>query len=86
MKAMRGPKGGFTLGKKSDKISCLDVYEAIEGPFISSHCLLGKDECERNKCIFGGLLNKVDNQVYHYLFGTKLSDTTGVYTCGKTEN
>lgn len=85
VRSLRGPKGGFMLGRKSDKISFLDVYEAIEGPFIPSHCLLGTPSCGGNACIFGELLNRVDKQVHEYLSGTKLSDTNGVYSRGETE-
>jgi len=31
VKAVRGPKGGFSLAKSADEISLLEVYETIEG-------------------------------------------------------
>jgi len=79
VKSIRGPKGGFILGKKSDKISLLAIYEAIEGRLVLSHCLLGTRVCKKNKCIFGELLKKVDRQVYNYLSGTTISDTKLIY-------
>ncbi|MFC1694366.1 RrF2 family transcriptional regulator, partial [Candidatus Latescibacterota bacterium] len=49
VKSMRGPKGGFMLGKEGDKISFLDIYEAIEGRLVLTHCLLGTQVCRKNK-------------------------------------
>lgn len=74
VKSTRGPKGGFTMAKPADKILLLDVYESIEGPFTSRKCLLGTPVCGDNKCILGGLLEKIDTQLKEYLSGTKLSE------------
>ena len=35
LRSKRGPRGGFSLGKSTTKISMLDVIEAVEGPMIS---------------------------------------------------
>ena len=85
VKSMRGPKGGFMLGKPSDKIAFLNVYEAIEGPFVSTSCLLSTPICGGNVCIFGGLLKKVDRQVHDYLSGTRLADINSDYFSSDTE-
>jgi len=74
----RGPKGGFTLQKRADKVRLLDVYETIEGPLVPNHCLLGTPICD-GKCIFGDLLETVDRQIGDYLAGTNLSELTDVY-------
>lgn len=85
VKSIRGPKGGFMLGKPNEKISLLDVYEAIEGPLFSTHCLLDIKICGERKCIFGGLLKKVDMQAHDYLSSTSLADIKDVYACNDTE-
>ncbi len=74
VKSNRGAKGGFVLGKSSDEISLLDIYESIESPFVSKNCILDTQVCKGNKCIFGNLLTSVEKQVYDYLSGTILSD------------
>ena len=73
-KSMRGPKGGFVIGKPADQITLLDVYESIEGPIEPCECLFGTPVCDGIGCILGGLLGTVDRQVRGYLAGTKLSD------------
>lgn len=77
VKSARGPKGGFLLDRPADEITLLDVYEAIDGPLISTTCLLGTPLCGKNGCIFGGMLESVDDQVREYLAGTNLGDLAG---------
>ncbi len=48
VKSFRGAKGGFTLARKTEDISLLDVVEAIEGPVLINCCLDNKELCTRN--------------------------------------
>ena len=73
VKSIRGPKGGFILGKSSNNIMLLEIYEAIEGPLKTPSCLLDKPVCEGN-CILGELLSNVDLQVRRYMEGKSLSE------------
>ena len=76
----RGPKGGFVLNRESEKISLLEIYEAIEGPMPTMDCLYDTTICNRNGCIFGGLLSKVSQEVREYFANTnlrQLSETIG---------
>ncbi len=79
VKSVRGPKGGFMLGRTADSITLLDVYETIEGPFVPSNCLLRTSICSGEKCILGELLKTVNTLVRDYLAGTRLSELTDVY-------
>jgi len=79
VRSIRGPKGGFILGKASEEITLLDVYEAIEGPLVPSNCLLNTPVCSGERCILGGLLETVNEQVREYLAGTRLSELDNVY-------
>ncbi len=80
VKSNRGPKGGFMLGKTSDKISLLDLLEAIEGPYFAKHCIFDTPICGKNKCIFSDLLKSVERQFYDYLSETKLSDASNFFS------
>jgi Rrf2 family protein len=77
---VRGPKGGFMLAKVADEILLLDVYEAIEGSFITENCLLSSRICRGDKCILGGLLKSLNREVIEYLSNTRLSEIEHVYT------
>ena len=45
IKAKRGYRGGFALTKPAEKISVLQVVEAVEGRAWREGCLLGLSEC-----------------------------------------
>lgn len=74
--SIRGPKGGFNLGRSSDQITLLEIYEAIEGPLELSDCLLSKPICGggENCIIFNGLLDGINKQVKSYMGEKKLSE------------
>lgn len=78
VKSIRGPNGGFVLGKPPSEITLLNVYEAIDGPLVSTECLLGSQVCE-GKCILGSLLGPLDKQVRDHLAGAKLSELVTVH-------
>lgn len=82
-KSIRGPKGGFSLGKASDEISLLDVYEAIDGKFELGSCLFGDPIYSVDECILGGLVKSINEQVKGYLTETKLSHLSCWGKCRK---
>jgi len=82
VESLRGPKGGFVLGKPNDAISLLEVYESIEGPLKRAECLLASPVCQHGKCLLGNLLGDVPRQVHQHLSETRLSDLTETYAEG----
>ena len=44
----RGARGGVSLARTSDKISLLEVVEAIDGPILLNECVF-----DANACVFG---------------------------------
>ncbi len=79
VRSSRGPRGGFMLARPGDQITLLEVYEAIEGPLVSSKCLFDTPICTGKQCIFGDLLETTSNRYRAYLEGMKLSKLTEVY-------
>lgn len=73
----RGPKGGFGLARPADAITLLDVYEAVEGPRVVSACPLGRKTCTFAGCLFGGVLEAMEDRVFDYLASHRLSDLAG---------
>ncbi len=47
IKTIRGPKGGYTLGKDPSEISMFDIVSAFEGSFALVHCIDEPQSCER---------------------------------------
>lgn len=71
--SIKGYGGGFKLAKNPEEITFLEIYEAIDGRFNPSKCLLDKKECAQ-KCIMGDLLVSINKQVEEFFSNTKLSD------------
>jgi len=46
--SFRGVGGGFTLGRPTEKISLLEIIEAVEGPILLNRCLLAEGTCSRD--------------------------------------
>ncbi|OGL42423.1 MAG: hypothetical protein A2161_21090 [Candidatus Schekmanbacteria bacterium RBG_13_48_7] len=76
--AIRGPKGGFRLGRSTGEITLLDIYESIEGPMGEHDCLFTTPVCTGENCILGDLLSSVNTKVRKYFNETHLSDLNGV--------
>jgi len=74
LKSSRGPQGGFTLGRKSDAVTLLDVYEAIEGPLKNNACLMRRKTCNKKSCILGNSISSMWSIFRKHLDSTKISD------------
>jgi len=76
---VRGPLGGFRIGRKPEEITLQEIYESIEGPMVMPECLLsGKRHCN-GRCVLGDLLSRVDTMIHDYLGKTRLSDLADVF-------
>ncbi len=82
VKSIRGPKGGFRLGRPSKDISLLNVFESIEGPINFNPCLIGNPVCAGNGCIFGDVLELGNQMFRQYMSATKLSMLTSAFKKG----
>lgn len=83
VRSIRGPKGGFALVAKPGKLTLLEIYEVIEGPLTVGSCLFEMSACSRNKCVLGGLIEQVNNNVRNYLNQTRLSTVVESNTKGR---
>jgi Rrf2 family protein len=73
----RGPGGGFVLSRLAEKISLLEILEAMDGPMSDCKCLLGRKKCLFGGCALGALLTHVNHQVRVFMASRNLSDLTG---------
>jgi Rrf2 family protein len=79
VRSSRGPRGGWMISSDPEKVTLLQVYEAVEGPLAPSSCLLGGRRCNGQSCILGGLLDVVNRQVMDYLSNTRLASLACAY-------
>lgn len=69
----RGPHGGFQLGRSSEEIRLLDIYEAIEGPIEEDCCLFSSPPCHRMACQLGRMVRSAHQQLRASLKKTTLA-------------
>lgn len=73
VKSTRGPKGGFSLVKRENDISLLDIYRVIEGNPAARACLLAHPICNGDGCLLGEIAS-LENKMIEYLGKTTLAD------------
>ncbi len=67
VKSYRGVNGGFTLGRRPEHITLLDVVEAIEGPICVNVCFKGENQCNKKAsgfCVVHRELASVRQSIY----------------------
>ncbi len=74
-----GPGGGFALARDANKITLLEIFEAIEGPLSDTKCLLAEPLCDGKACILGGLIHQTNQQVRNYLQNTNLAQLAAIF-------
>ncbi len=74
---IRGPKGGYALSKKPEKIKILEIIEALEDSITPVFCLSQETikKCDRiDKCITRVLWKRLGDKITEILDGTSLKD------------
>ncbi len=74
LRSVRGPKGGFALARPKTDLTFLDIYEAIEGRVQTGACPLHRGRCPFDRCMFGGLLNRVNREMLEYFRNKTIAD------------
>ena len=78
VRSYRGTGGGFVLGRAPEKISLLEVVEAVEGSILPNRCVTGDDECDRSSsCKVHPVWIKVQGQVRDILASVSLRELSG---------
>jgi Rrf2 family protein len=79
VRSYRGTGGGFILGRAPEKISLLEVVEAVEGPIIPNRCVTGDGECNRSDtCNVHPVWVNVQSQVKDILADVNLKELAGI--------
>lgn len=75
IKSMRGPSGGYVLGKNPIKISIGDIVRCVEGPISLTICSGKSGFCNRSaKCRSYPVWKKINFQIEKVLDAIKLGD------------
>lgn len=70
----RGPNGGYRLARAPQRVSLVEVYEAVAGPLAEDICPFRIPVCAGNGCLLGSFFRSVSRKVTAQLAGTRLSD------------
>ncbi len=75
VKSFRGTGGGFLLARTPDKITLLEVVEAVEGPLLINRCMVGPGECARDSfCTVHPVWRNVQDRIRTMLSEVTLKD------------
>ena len=81
VKSARGSGGGFSLVRTPDKITVLEVIEAVEGPIALQRCLETDSDCtHREGCALCGLFSEAQDRVKEVFGRTSVAELTRRHT------
>lgn len=72
--SVRGPGGGYRLGRACDKVSVADIILAVDEPLDATQCG-GMENCQEDKrCMTHNLWATLNEKLYDYLSSVTLQD------------
>ncbi len=66
-RSIRGPRGGFVMNMPPERITFLDLFEAIEGEIEVNKCPLNRPVCAFEKCILNNITSRMSRDFRDYL-------------------
>ncbi len=74
VRGVRGPGGGYYLGRPSDEISIADIICAVDEWVEFTRCS-GKEDCrDGERCLTHSLWNELSERIYNFLTDISLAD------------
>ncbi len=75
LRSSKGPGGGFRLSGEPEKISMMQIVEAVDGAGRYDRCPAGCEECsDREPCGFHDSWMPLRSRIIDYLEGTSVAD------------
>ncbi len=73
--SLKGPTGGFALGKQAKEITLFDIVEAVDGSAFTKNCVLGFPECSgKSPCAVHHTWGKMRDEIYQMLVSKNIAD------------
>lgn len=74
VKSVRGPGGGYLLGKSTEEIDVASVISAVDESIDATRCQ-GKGDCQDgNQCLTHSLWIELSNRISSFLHGISLAE------------
>ena len=75
LRSAKGRGGGFSLARPAHEITLMHVVEAIDGPQLLDHCVVGLEKCnDQMPCPQHDLYKPIRQRLKDYLNTTTLAD------------
>jgi len=72
--SVRGPGGGYHLGRPADRITVADIILAVDEPIDATQCG-GKENChDDRRCMTHDLWARLNEKIYEFLASVSLAD------------
>lgn len=73
--SLKGPTGGFALGRKAKDITLFDIVEAIDGSGFTKNCVMGFPECSgTNPCSVHATWGRMRDEIYQMLVNKNIAE------------
>lgn len=69
----RGLGGGYTLARSSEEISCLEVFNILDGELPKRECLFARSVCRAKTCILRTFCEETEARLRHILATTTIA-------------
>lgn len=80
VRSIRGAKGGFRMNRNPDKVTLLDIVEAMEGPLAIVNCVKSPAKCLRNgECAAREIWNRVNVDIRAAMAKITLQEIMDIY-------
>jgi Rrf2 family transcriptional regulator, iron-sulfur cluster assembly transcription factor len=74
VQSVRGPGGGYRLGRETQKIAIVDIIDAVDESVDATRCL-GQGNCQQGEiCLTHHLWEDLSQQIHEFLSGISLAD------------
>ncbi len=74
---VRGKHGGYLIARPLDKITVLEIIEAVEGPIILNLCQHAPPKCDHTGCALRSVWTELQKIFREKLGGVTLQDCVG---------
>jgi Rrf2 family iron-sulfur cluster assembly transcriptional regulator len=85
VRGVRGPGGGYYLGRSSDEISIADIICAVDEWVEFTRCKGRKDCRNGDRCLTHDLWNDLSEEIFNFLSGITLGELVARGTAGRKD-
>ncbi len=88
VKSVRGPGGGYCLGRPAAQTRIADIIMAVDEPLRATGCRVGDDHgchSKRGRCLTHDLWEELSNHIYLFLHSVTLADVVQRNVSGRAK-